>query len=171
MAYEDIIESASKSYQIPPEVIKGVIKVESNWDPNAKRYESHINDTSLGLMQILVKTARAVAGNPSLTSAQIIQPTLNIMLGTKYLREQLNRYGKLEDTLAAYNAGSVKKTSTGEYINKVYVDRVMKWIKFYGYLPLTPTYLPFLFMLGGLVYYSAKGEVEWWPKDVYWWKK
>jgi len=167
MAYEDIIESASKSYQIPVDIIKAIIKVESNWDPNARRYEAHLKDSSLGLMQLLTKTAKAVSGNFTLTEFQILQPTLNILLGTKYLREQLNTYKTIDNAIAAYNAGSPRFTSMGNYVNQAYVDKVNKWIKFYKVLPLTPTYLPFLFMLGGLVYYSYKGEVDWWPEDVY----
>lgn len=167
MAYEDIIESASKAYQIPVEVIKAIIRVESNWDPNAKRYESHLNDSSLGLMQLLTKTAKYVANNTALTAEQILQPTLNILLGTKYLKEQLNKYDNLNDAIAAYNAGSPRKTSTGAYVNQGYVDKVNQWIKVYTYLPLTPTYLPFFLMVGGLIYYSWKGEVDWWPEDVY----
>ena len=171
MAYEDIIDSASKSYQIPVEVIKAVIRVESNWDPNAKRYEAHINDTSWGLMQLLTNTARYVAGNPALTSSQILQPTLNIMLGTKYLRDQLNKYGTMDAALAAYNAGSPKPTSGGVYVNQSYVDKVNTWIAYYTYIPLAPTYLPVIATIIGLIYFSWKGEVDWWPEDVYGKKK
>lgn len=165
--YEDIIQSASKSYQIPVEVIKAVIKVESDWNPNAKRYEAHLNDTSLGLMQLLTKTAKATANNYALTTLQIINPTLNIMLGTKYLREQLNAYKTLDNTIAAYNAGSPRRTSIGDYVNQAYVDKVNKWIKVYAYLPLAPNYLPLIFTIVGLAYYSYKGKIDWWPDEVY----
>ena len=133
MAYDDIIETASKQYQIPVNLIKAIIQVESNWKPNATRYEPKIKDTSYGLMQVLLGTGRMVANNSKLTAKQLIQPPVNILIGTKYLKQLSDRYkGKLEDIAAAYNAGKVyRRKLTGKYINQGYVDKVMR--AFSGY--------------------------------------
>jgi soluble lytic murein transglycosylase len=60
-------------------------------------------------MQLLVPTGQAVARrygiNRSVTSSSLFDPDLNITLGTGYMRDQFNEFGKLEYVAAAYNAG------------------------------------------------------------------
>ena len=132
MAYEDIIQSASKEYRIDSNLIKAFIKTESNWDPKASRYEPKIKDTSYGLMQVLLKTGRWVSKNRKLTAKQLTQPTVNILIGTRYLRQLSDKYPKLKDVIASYNAGKPYKTRTGKYVNQKYVDKVVKYYYFYG---------------------------------------
>lgn len=130
--YDDIINSAAKEYRVDPKLIRAFISVESNWNPSASRHEPQINDTSWGLMQVLLTTGRRISGNPSLTSKQLIQPTVNILIGTKFLRELINRYkGNLEEVIAAYNAGSAirSKLNPSKFINQSYVDKVMRAYK------------------------------------------
>lgn len=130
--YDDVIESAAKQFAIDPNLIKAVIRVESNWDPNAVRQEPQINDVSYGLMQLLLGTAKSVSGNSNLTVFQLSDPTLNIMLGTKYLRQLWDKYGNLEDTIASYNAGSPIRSALGGYVNQGYVDKVKLAYTFYN---------------------------------------
>jgi len=134
MAYEDIIESASKQFSLDTDLIKAHIKAESNWDPKALRKEN--GDYSYGLMQVMLPTASA-----------------------KYIRYNLDRYPKkLEDAIASYNSGSPKFTKTGQYINQKYVDRVMGFYK--GYKKgtaqvmdvLTGTGSNLTYILGGLIF-------------------
>ena len=84
--------------------IAAFIRQESVFNPRA---ESHAN--AYGLMQLLLETARRTAarvGAPTVTSKeQLFDPRLNIKLGTAYLREQLDKYGRIEYAAAAYNAG------------------------------------------------------------------
>jgi soluble lytic murein transglycosylase len=60
-------------------------------------------------MQLLIPTARAVANrynvNRTITTTALFEPDLNITLGTGYLRDQFNEFGKIEYVAAAYNAG------------------------------------------------------------------
>jgi soluble lytic murein transglycosylase len=61
-------------------------------------------------MQLLVPTARMMAkGNdvdgPVTAEALLSDPRLNIRLGTSYLKDQLDKYGRIEYVAAAYNAG------------------------------------------------------------------
>jgi soluble lytic murein transglycosylase-like protein len=139
VAYDDIINSAAKQYGVLPDIIRAVIKTESNWDPDAERAEPQINDKSYGLMQVLLGTAKMIANNQALTPAQVKQPTLNILLGTKYLSTQLSKY-PFDDAISAYNAGKPLYSSlpTRRFVNQEYVDRVKRNLAYYqsGYIGL-----------------------------------
>jgi soluble lytic murein transglycosylase len=64
---------------------------------------------ALGLLQLMLPTARAVAqraGLPVPARDDLFRPEVNIALGARYLRElQANFRGHFVLTLAAYNAG------------------------------------------------------------------
>lgn len=116
-AYSEIIESAASKYDVDPALIKGLIRAESGFNTNA------VSSTAAqGLMQLMPSTARALGcGNT-------FDPQQNVDAGTKYLKQQIDRFGSIEKALAAYNAGpgSVIKHNgvppyreTQNYINKV----------------------------------------------------
>ena len=121
---DPIILAMSQKYGIDPAWIKAHIKVESNWDVNASRFEAHKGDASWGLMQLLLSTARDVLQNPDLTTTQLIQPAVNIEAGTKFLSQLWSRFGNMRDAIAAYNAGSPRLGSDGKYVNQDYVNKV-----------------------------------------------
>ena len=89
------IREAAALYQIPEELVRAVIKVESNFDPRAV---SHAN--AQGLMQLIPPTAERMM------VTDIFDPRQNIFGGVRYLRVLANLFnGNLELTVAAYNAG------------------------------------------------------------------
>jgi len=93
--FDDIITSASSQHGVDPKYIRAVIKSESNFDPKAV---SPVG--AKGLMQLMDPTARDLGVTDS------FDPQQNVMGGTKYLAQNLKRYGG--DPLkaaAAYNAG------------------------------------------------------------------
>lgn len=112
-------------------LIKAIIKVESNYNPNEIMVEKNVNDYSIGLMQLRIDTAQWINKLWSKTRDEIknmlFNPDFNIYSGVKYVIYQTERYnGKIDDIIASYNAGSVKRNENGEYINKNYVLAVLK---------------------------------------------
>lgn len=88
------------SYQVA-----GLIRQESVFNARAKS-----NANAYGLMQLLIPTARAMAKKYNSATTEIFaetlfQPSLNIELGTAYMREQFNKFGRIEFVTVAYNAG------------------------------------------------------------------
>src|SRR5437762_6641715 len=63
-------------------------------------------------MQVVVPTgiatAKRVGVDRSITMESLFEPRLNIQLGTAYLRDQIDKFGRIEYVAAAYNAGPVR---------------------------------------------------------------
>lgn len=99
------IKNWSRARNLDQYQVAGLIRQESVFDPRAK---SPAN--AYGLMQLLVPTARSVAkkygaSSTSIFADTLFQPALNIELGTAYLRDQFDKFGRIEYVAAAYNAG------------------------------------------------------------------
>jgi len=118
MAFDELIRSASGRYHVDPDLIRAVIKTESDFNTNARS-----NKGAMGLMQLMPETARLH------NVSDAYDPNENVEGGVRHLRMLLERYqGDLELSLAAYNAGAgaVEKhggippyNETREYIRKV----------------------------------------------------
>jgi soluble lytic murein transglycosylase-like protein len=129
--YQNIIDGAAETFNVDSRIISAIISTESSWDQNIKRYEPKLNTYSLGLMQLLPSTAKSVMGNQNLTDAQILDPYTNIMAGTKYYSQQLQKYGDPILAYAAYNAGSVRRNSDGSLVNAGNVNNFTSWYRKY----------------------------------------
>jgi soluble lytic murein transglycosylase len=53
-------------------------------------------------------TARKYGLSQEITADALYQPRLNIQLGTAYLRDQIDKFGRIEYVAAAYNAGPLR---------------------------------------------------------------
>ncbi|MBL9023266.1 MAG: lytic transglycosylase domain-containing protein [Myxococcales bacterium] len=93
--YDKWIRQAATLYQLPEELVRAVIKVESDYDPRAVSGAG-----AQGLMQLMPETAtRMQVRDP-------FDPRENIFGGVRYLRVLANLFnGDLDLTVAAYNAG------------------------------------------------------------------
>ena len=101
--YSECVSKYAQMYNIDENLIYSIIKVESNFDANAVSSQN-----AQGLMQLMYTTAEEVArkNNIELTEENILEPDINIKLGTIYLSTLLEKYECIEVALAAYNAGS-----------------------------------------------------------------
>ncbi|MES0873081.1 lytic transglycosylase domain-containing protein [Sinimarinibacterium thermocellulolyticum] len=102
--YAEPIRRHARALGVPAEVIYGVMRQESLFDPRAVSPSN-----AYGLMQLLLPTAREVArrrGDPRPDREDLMQPSINIPLGASYLRELHTRFGgQWLLALAGYNAG------------------------------------------------------------------
>ena len=73
------------------ELLYAVIKVESKFNPNAIS-----KSKAKGLMQIMDSTAKEIAqkNNIELTDENILDPEINIEIGTIYLSQLIEKYNK-----------------------------------------------------------------------------
>ena len=115
MEYAD---RCSRAHNIPPGLVKAIIKAESNGEKDAVSSKG-----AQGMMQLMPFTARR------LNVSDPFDPIQNIEGGVRYLKELLGTFGgNLEHAVAAYNAGpaAVKKyggippyTETRLYVRRV----------------------------------------------------
>jgi len=99
----DLVRSA-KDRDLDPYLLAGLIRQESEFNPQAvSRAKAY------GLTQVRPATGRQfarTAGVPRVTTRVLWQPAANIKIGSTILRSMLDQQGgKVEQTLAAYNAG------------------------------------------------------------------
>lgn len=101
----DQIKAWAKNRNLDIYQVAGLIRQESVFNPTAASPAK-----AYGLMQLLVPTAQMMARKHGVTAriasgSDLFQPALNIELGTAYMREQLDKYGRVEYMAVAYNAG------------------------------------------------------------------
>jgi hypothetical protein len=93
------IAAASQRFGIPEAWIRAVMRAESAGDRHAVSHRG-----AMGLMQVMPATWAGLQAQHGL-GADPFAPQDNIMAGTAYLREMLDRFGSVPLMLAAYNAG------------------------------------------------------------------
>lgn len=111
----------SRAHNLPPALIKAIIRAESNGEPYAVSPKG-----AQGVMQLMPFTAR------QMNVSDPFDPVENIEGGVKYLKELLGTFGgNLAHAVAAYNAGpaAVKKYGGIPPYNetRLYVKRVMNY--------------------------------------------
>jgi soluble lytic murein transglycosylase-like protein len=113
-----LVEQTASHFQVDPQLVHAIIKVESEYDPKAVSRKG-----AMGLMQLIPETAqRFGVANP-------FNPKENIEGGVGYLKYLLGLFGgDLSLSLAAYNAGegAVQRfggipafAETRDYVQKV----------------------------------------------------
>jgi len=134
-------ESGNNPWAVRAEVAKhtdkdGIVIYRSLWRyyyyPNIKAEnvgssvatEWIMQATSWGLFQIMGSVARELNFTGWMT--ELLLPETNVDYGCRIIKSKIEKYGDDPATIyAAYNAGSIKKTRAGSFINQVNVDRFM----------------------------------------------
>lgn len=102
--HREEIRRAARSRDLSPYLVAGLVRQESLFEADIESYAG-----AIGLMQIMPRTGRELArehGVGGFRAADLRRPSLNLRLGTGYLRELIDRFdGRLAFALAAYNAG------------------------------------------------------------------
>lgn len=106
--YENYVELYSKENGLDKYLVYAVIKAESNFNEKAESSKG-----AKGLMQLMEDTAKDVAKKIDYLEIQedeigdkLLEPQINIRLGTKYLALLKGKYNNINLALVAYNAGS-----------------------------------------------------------------
>lgn len=122
--YKEYVEKYAKEFSVPEYIIYSVIKVESDFDKNAKSDKG-----ACGLMQLMPDTYDWLVTVRKEEKKDIFDVEENIKYGTYYLSVLYERYDNWTYALCAYNAG---------------MGNVDKWIledEFYIHFPETKYYV------------------------------
>jgi soluble lytic murein transglycosylase len=102
--YENFVQKYSEEYDVDKYLVFAIIKAESNFKDGAVSSKG-----AKGLMQLMDSTAEDIASSLNMdlnVDDDILDPEININLGTKYVSMMMKKYNCIELALAAYNAGS-----------------------------------------------------------------
>ncbi len=123
----DRINRAAERNDLEPSLVLAVIRTESTFQPDAVSPRG-----AIGLMQLLPSTAEAMAAELGLAwegEHQLLEPDLNIELGTYYLRQLADQYhGDMDLALEAYNRGPTRLArlrADGGPAPRNYAERVL----------------------------------------------
>ena len=104
LSHWEIIAQESRARNLDAYQVAGLIRQETVFMTRARSPAK-----AYGLMQLLIPTAISTARkygiDRSISEEALYEPRLNIQLGTGYLRDQIDKFGKIEYVAAAYNAG------------------------------------------------------------------
>jgi soluble lytic murein transglycosylase len=131
-AFEKTVLAASEKTGVAPEIIWGVMRQESLYQPDATSRAG-----AYGLMQLMPGTAKSEAKKMAVSDDAYLNPDDNIMLGANHLAGLFARYEEVPLALAAYNAGGgrVKKwaqnpiTDMAEWIEDIPFKETRGYVK------------------------------------------
>jgi len=116
LPYQGTVTASALEQDLDPYAVAGLIRQESEFNPGAR------SAVAWGLMQLRPSTGRMLGHSDGIkisSGGALLNPTLNIKLGTQYLKSELQHWeGDWVKTLAAYNAGP---------------SRVRQWLGEFGY--------------------------------------
>jgi soluble lytic murein transglycosylase-like protein len=123
---QTILEEA-RTHDLDPGLVIAVIEVESAGYHLAV---SHVG--AMGLMQLLPSTGKELAERIGIEwkgPDTLFDPSINVKLGTAYLRQLTDRFGSVHTALAAYNWGPGRinrRLRRGATVPSRYIEQVMR---------------------------------------------
>ena len=112
LPYWEDVKANSEKHGLDPYLVLSLMRQESEFNPSVVSYAN-----AYGLMQLLPSTGKSMAhaaGLHPFATGDLLNPPVNIQLGTLYLKQTLDKFhGQVEYALAAYNAGD---------------DRIQDWL-------------------------------------------
>jgi len=135
--YKEIVKKYSSQYNLDPLFTLAVIRQESNFVPDAISYAG-----AQGLMQIMPATGKGITSQVGISNYNInllLDPDINIRMGTFYLRQQLDNFGQNKFyCLGAYNGGPGRMSDwvskrgnmdTDEFIESISYEQSREYVK------------------------------------------
>ena len=135
LVFRSRLVQSSLAERVEPALTAALIRQESLFDSTATSRAG-----ARGLMQVMPAVGRELARARRRTgwnADSLYQPGVNLELGTAHLAWALKRYGRLERTLAAYNAGGSRVTRWSRFPGSSDPELFVEWIPF----PETRTYV------------------------------
>jgi soluble lytic murein transglycosylase len=130
LAFWALVQEQARERGLDPYLVLALIRQESLFDATARSPAA-----ALGLMQLLPSTATRVAkqvGMPAPAPDNLFEPALNVMLGTQYLKDLLQRYSNnWFKAIAAYNAG---EAAVDRWEREIITDDVEEFVERIPYL-------------------------------------
>lgn len=106
--YFDMMAGVACEFGIPTTLLDAVIAQESGY-----KFWAISDAGAMGMMQIMPGTARLLG----LRSP--FEPLANLRAGARYLRQQLDRFGRIDLALAAYNAGPERASLRAGFVPRI----------------------------------------------------
>ena len=136
--YKEIVQKYSSQYKLDDSLFTlAVIRQESNFVPDAVSYAG-----AQGLMQIMPSTGEGIAKQIGISNYNVnilLDPEINIRMGTFYLRQQLDNFGQNKFyCLGAYNGGPGRMSDwvskrgnmdTDEFIESISYEQSREYVK------------------------------------------
>lgn len=110
----DEVQQAARERGLDPHLIYAIMREESGFRPEVESWAN-----ALGLLQLMLPTANDMArltGRGSVTRRELLDPSINIELGTMFMRTLSDRYGGHPGlVIAGYNGGT---GNVGRWLNE-----------------------------------------------------
>ncbi|CAK2097621.1 lytic transglycosylase domain-containing protein [Vibrio splendidus] len=117
-------DEAGYHYNVSPNLLRAIARVESNLNPNAinenKNNRGEVVSRDYGLMQINSSWFKKLS-DFNVNDQNIYEPCFNVSLGVWVLSSNFSSHGYNWNSIGAYNAGFSKRTETAR---KIYIQKV-----------------------------------------------
>ncbi|MFP5221122.1 MAG: transglycosylase SLT domain-containing protein [Acidobacteriota bacterium] len=127
--FEELITRNLAGSDLDPNIIRGLIRQESFFDPDAVSGAG-----AVGLMQVMPATARTLLeklGEKGFRPESLKDPAVNVRIGVRFFLERYEEYGgNLPLTLASYNAGRVKVGVWKEFLGGIDPELFVEFIPY-----------------------------------------